>query len=134
MARQNKLEDNFRFKGKDKKNKKKQKKSFPRHSYLERKQIREIVSNSRRLLIIFDKLDIKCVFRSPISVILDGATIFIVRRSERGEAGKAEVEMGKRAAIKKFHKNDLDGHLTTEEFLGCARPKGHFCLNGLLDS
>lgn len=25
------------------------------------KQIREIVSNSRRLLIIFDKLDIKCV-------------------------------------------------------------------------
>lgn len=46
---------------------------------------------------------------SAISVILDGATIFIVRRSARKEAAKAEVREREQMAIKKFHKNDLDG-------------------------
>lgn len=65
------------------------------------KQIREIVSNSPRLLIIFDKLDIKSVFLYH-SLLLSMPGIILSLGVTKG--GWRMVE-----AIKKFHKNDLEG-------------------------
>lgn len=69
-----------------------------RFFFAPRKQIRKIVSNSWRLLIIFDKLDIKCVSLLHFCNPWWRENNFIVRR--RADDGEGN---------KKFHKNDLEG-------------------------